>query len=508
MGWFEEQVKKRKTLDAKTFEDSFSSLAGIKVDNPHNLSMEQLRENYAISQILSSFHHPMIDIPVTIKKFHEKLSYALGQYGVDYRKVELNDSYVNDGRSILLVFTFLSNIPVVLYPVGSKEYYYINYKTGKKVRIRADLVNKLELEAYSFYRPLPNKKISILEYFKYIFKSVRPLDIILLLIFSAVVAGVGLLLPYLTQLFTGKVVQDKDLGQFFLVAFYVVGTAAGLLIIKAFQSYVNQRIFLRMEKGVQAAAMTKLLHLPPSFFKKYNTGELTARFTSVTSLAQLLVNGVFTSVISVVTAFAYLFQMGSFAPSLILPVVFILLVNATFTVFMALYQKKVTATQLQASSKESGVTYEMINGIQKIRLSGSEKRVFAKWAGVYAKSAKLSYNPPILIRISPAITLLITLLGNIAIYAVASNNNIDVASYMAFTTSYGVLSGAFAALTSVVSLLANVSPVYEMARPILEEEVETSKGRRSSNRSRAISASSTFASVITRTPHWWSMIFP
>ena len=39
MGWFEEQVKKRKALDAKTFEDSFSSLAGIKIDNPHNLSM-------------------------------------------------------------------------------------------------------------------------------------------------------------------------------------------------------------------------------------------------------------------------------------------------------------------------------------------------------------------------------------------------------------------------------------------------------------------------------------
>ena len=200
MSWFEEQVKKRKALDAKTFEDSFSSLSGIKIDNPHNVSFEQLRENYAISQILTSFHHPMVDLPVKITKFHEKLSYALGQYNIEYRKVELNEEYVNDGRSILLVFTFLSNIPVVLYPIGSKEYYYINYKTGKKVRIRADLVNKLELEAYSFYRPLPSKKVSIKLYLKYILKAVHPADIILLVLFALLASGVGLLLPYLTKM--------------------------------------------------------------------------------------------------------------------------------------------------------------------------------------------------------------------------------------------------------------------------------------------------------------------
>lgn len=121
MGWFEEQVKKRKRLDAATFEDSFSSLAGIKIDNPHHQSIEELREFYAIKQILSSFHRQMVDIPASIHKFNEKLSYALGQYGIEYHKVELNESYVSDGRSILLIFTLLKNIPVVLYPLGPKE---------------------------------------------------------------------------------------------------------------------------------------------------------------------------------------------------------------------------------------------------------------------------------------------------------------------------------------------------------------------------------------------------
>ena len=477
MGWLEDKGKKRKAPDAKTFEDSFSSLSGIKIDNPHNVSFEQLRENYAISQILTSFHHPMVDLPVKITKFHEKLSYALGQYNIEYRKVELNEEYVNDGRSILLVFTFLSNIPVVLYPIGSKEYYYINYKTGKKVRIRADLVNKLELEAYSFYRPLPSKKVSIKLYLKYILKAVHPADIILLVLFALLASGVGLLLPYLTKMLTGDVVKSGDINKFIMISAFVVGAGVGALFVKAVQSYVNSRITYRIERGVQEATMMKLLHLPPSFFKKYNTGELTMRFTSVNSLAQILISSGFTTIVSLITAIAYLFQMGTFAAVLIPPVVIILIVNAAFNIFMSFYQKKVTTKLMRTRSKESGVTYEMINGIQKIRLSGSEKRVFAKWANAYSKSAKLAYNPPFLYKISPIISLVITLLGNIAIYYVAASYNIDAASYMAFTTSYGVLSGAFMSLTSVVSLLATISPIYDMARPILEEEVENKEGK-------------------------------
>ena len=478
MGWFEEQIKKRKQLDAKTFEESFNSLAGIKIDNPHNQSIEELRENYAIKQILSSFHRQMVDIPTSIKKFSEKLSYALGQYGIEYHKVELNESYVNDGRSILLIFTLTKNIPVVLYPVGEKEYYYINYSTGKKVRIKAELVNKLELEAYSFYLPLPSKKVSIKEYIKYLSKSIRPLDIILLVLFSIIVSGIGLLLPYLTRLLTGQVIQTGNMNQFIAVALYTVGAATGLLLAKALQGYINARITLKIGKSIQEATMMKVLHLPPSFFKKYNTGELSIRFNSVLSLAQIILNGAFTTVISLVLSISYLFQLGSFAPELILPVIIILLINTSYTVFMALYQKKITAKQLELSSKESGVTYEMINGIQKIRLSGSEKRVFAKWASAYSKAAKYEYNPPLLVKLGPAISLLITLLGNIAIYLVAAKNNIDASSYMAFTTSYGVLSGVFSSITAVVALFATMSPVYDMARPILEEEVENSNKKK------------------------------
>ena len=477
MGWFEDQVKTRKKLDAKTFEDSFLSLAGIRTEAQKGLSDEAVRENYAISQILSYFHHPMVDIPNTINDFSEKLNYVLSQCDIEYRKVELNDEYEGNNNSPLLIFTFLNNIPVVLFPKKDK-YYYINYQTGKRVFIDAALVNGIELEAYSFYRPLPNKKASIKEYTKYISKSIRPIDIILLILFSAAASGVGLLLPYLTKTLTGTVAQNKDMNQFILVSIYVVATATGLLLVNAIKSFVNSRISMKIEKSVTEAAMMRVLSLPPSFFKKYNTGELSMRFRSIPSLANIIISGIFVTLVSVIMSLAYLFQLVGFAPSLILPVVLILLASTSFSLVISVMQRDIQKRQLEACSKEAGVTYEIINGIQKIRLSGSEKRVFAKWATSFSKAAKAKYDFPLIIRLSSAISLLITLLGNIALYYIAVKTNIDVGSYMAFTSSYGVLSGAFSSVVAMVGVIFNIQPVYNMAKPILESEPENTVGKK------------------------------
>lgn len=477
MGWFEEQIKERKDLDNKTFENSFMSLAGIRHDDQKDLSDDAVRDNFAIQQILTYFRHQMVDIPSNIDNFNDKLNYALGQFDIEYHKIELNENYVGGPKTPILIFTF-TDIPVILFPSGKDKYSYIDYGTGKKKKIDASLVNRLEMEAMIFYRPLPSKKVSIKEYLKYLKKSIRPLDVALLVVFAALVSGVGMVLPYLTRTLTGEITITKNMGQFILFSIYMVATATGLLFMKAIQGFVNSRISIKVEKVVLAATMSKVLSLPPSFFKKYNTGELSSRFISVTRLASTIVNGVFITLISVIMSLAYLVQLVGFAPSLILPVVLILLVSTSFSIFIAFVQRDYSKKQLELSSKEAGVTYELINGIQKIRLSGSEKRVFAKWASYYSRSAKVVYQPPYVLRLAPTITLLISFLGNIALYYIAVKNKVSVGNYMAFTTSYGVLSAAFASVVSMVGVIFTIQPMYDMARPILESDIENTKGKK------------------------------
>ena len=477
MGWFEEQVKRRRELDMKTFEESFKSLAGIRTNKQEGLSDQEIKENFAISQILSYFHFQMIDLPSGITKFYDKLNYALERYDIVYHEVDLDPSYDNEFGSVLLFFRIVDDIPVVLFPKGKDKYYYINYATGKKAIIEASLIHRLELKAYCFYRPLPNKKMSIKEYARYVRGSVRVFDIISVILISLIASGVGLLIPYLTKILTGDVVNSGNMNQLLLISIYVVASATGLLLVKAIQVFINSRILLKIEKATQKAAMMKVLSLPPSFFKKYNTGGLSARAASVSTLSSTIANGMFIFLSSVVISLSYLLQLISFAPVLILPVVGILVISTSFSILIAFISRNHSRKLFNSSFKESGVTYEMINGIQKIRLAGAEKRMFNKWTKAYSKTVSLRHNPPLIIRLSVAINLAITLLGNILIYYIAAKNNIDAGNYMAFVTSYGILSGAFASLTSFFNIMASVKPIYEMAKPILDAEVETKQDK-------------------------------
>lgn len=476
MGWFEEQIEKRKKLDEKTFEESFMSLAGLGGSKNGSSDMA-LREDFAIGQILSFYRHPSVEIPAKIKDFKEKINYAILSLDISYHKIEITAEWLRDNFSPVLVFIKDSHIPVVLLPKGDKGYYYVHYHTGKKSKVNERIIDKIEPEAYSFYRPLPGRKISVREYIQYLKKSSRPLDTALAVIFAAAVAGIGLLIPYLTKTLTGDIVKSQDINQFIQFAIYIVSTATGLVLLQSFQNFIGNRIIIKRDKAIREATMMRVLSLPPSFFKQYNTGELTARFNAVPQLASTLISGVFSVALSSIMSLANLFQMGSFASSLILPVIAILIVANGFTIISALMQRSYSKKLLELTSKESGVSYGIINGIQKIRLAGSEKRVFAKWAATYSRTARTRYNPPLILRLSPAITLLITLLGNILIYFVAARNNLEAADYMAFVSSYGLLSASFASLGQMVGVLSSVQPLFEMARPILVAEPENTNGK-------------------------------
>ncbi len=337
---------------------------------------------------------------------------------------------------------------------------------------------KIKEESYKTANLEHEGKATVWDYLRFIRDCIPVGNMILAGVFALIATGVGMLLPYFTRILTGEVVTSNDISMFASVSVYVVASAVGGLLISAIQGYISTRISLKLSQGVQRKTMARLLNLPASFFKNYNTGELSQRFGSANSLSSILIEGVAMSFVTAIMSMLYLVQLTSFAPTLIAPTVIILLVMAAFSIIISLVQSRVSKVQMVLSSKKSGLTYETINGIQKIRLSGSEKRIFVKWADVYSKAARLLYNPPLIIRLSPAITLLITLTGDIVLYFIAAKSGIEVGDYMAFTTSFGVLSSAFSALTQVVASLSTVPPVLNMASPILEANPEEDKQKK------------------------------
>ena len=84
--------------------------------------------------------------------------------------------------------------------------------------------------------------------------------------------------------------------------------------------------------------------------------------------------------ITAVFSFAYVIQIGVLAPSLALPAFVTLIVQALIIIFSIKQKLRLTREELNANMEVKGITYSAISGIQRIKLSGSEKRIVSRWA--------------------------------------------------------------------------------------------------------------------------------
>jgi ABC-type bacteriocin/lantibiotic exporter with double-glycine peptidase domain len=152
--------------------------------------------------------------------------------------------------------------------------------------------------------------------------------------------------------------------------------------------------------------------------------------------------------------------------------------SCVITLITALMSMKLTKKNMSLSSKQNGLQYAFITGVQKIRLSGAEKRAFGKWANAYSDIARLTYDPPAFLKYSGVLSMLVSSLGTLAIYYFAVTTNVGVAGYMAFNVAFGMVSGAFASLFGMVATIAGIKPTLDLALPLLRTVPEAASGKK------------------------------
>lgn len=479
MGWFENQIDERREKDQQLLEDSFISIAGIVMgrNKADRLASDLIVAKSAIDEILKYYHFKTVEIPDEIKSFRDQLDYALKPYGIMYRDIELSEGWYKDAYGPILGFTKEEELPVALLPGNVSGYSYNDPVTGKKISINERNSDLLKKEAVCFYRPLPLKKIGIPDLIMYLKRCINMNDIIMIVLATLAVTGVGLLIPRLTKVLTGTVLNSGRADVLISLAICLVAISISSQLFSSLRGLINKRLEIKTSVGVQASMMMRLMSLPPSFFRGYSPGELRSRISSVNELCTLLQGMVMSTGLSSLASLVYIGQIFSFAPALVIPSIIIILLTVGASTLTTLGSIRVNKLHLERSAVESGMSYSMISGIQKIKLAGAEKRIFAKWIHTYGKVADLECNPPFVVAFSSVINTGITLIANIVLYYIAVKSGIDQSSYFAFTAAYGAVMGAFSSLSGIALSTARIRPILEIAEPFLNAVPETSEGK-------------------------------
>ena len=479
MGWFDEQIKQRKQNDQDVFTDAFINIAGAVMGSRLSSALNDERQQMknAFDEILRFYHINTKEIPDNITDRNEQLEYLLRPHGIMRRTVTLSKGWYKDAIGAMLGIRKSDGMVVALIPAGFSGYRYRDMETGKHVKINGKNQELFEEEAIAFYKPLPLKELGISDLMRYILGTLSPADFVITGASALAVTLIGMLSPKLNNLLFSRVIEDGSTQILLAITVFMICVTLSSLLINGVKSLIIARINTKMSISVQAAIMSRLMSLPAGFFKNYSSGELSARAQCSNSLCEMLVSVALTTGLTSVFSLVYISQIFVYAPALVIPSLFIMLATVAFTVISALVQMKVSKKKMELSSKESGMSYALISGVQKIKLSGAEMRAFARWGNLYAEEARLTYNPPMFLKINSVISSAISLAGTLMMYWIAVSSGVSVADYYAFNTAYGMVSGAFISLAGIALTVAQIKPVMDMVEPILKEVPEISEGK-------------------------------
>lgn len=479
MGWFDEQIRQRKQNDDDVFADSFVNMAaavlGSKVTG--SLSDGSAAAKSSIDEILKYYHVKSREVPDNIKDTNEQLEYLMRPYGIMRRTVRLEKGWYRDAVGAMLGVMKESGRVVALIPAGFSGYCYIDPDSGKKIKINRRNQRLFDSEAIAFYKPFPLKKIGLGSVAKYIAETLSAADFALIALATLALSLIGMLSPKLNNILFAAVLPSGSVRLLLSIAVFTVSVSVSSLLISATKEMITARINTKMSVSVQAAAMMRIMSLPADFFKGYGSGDLSSRAAHISSLCNMLVSAVLTTGLTSAFSLIYISQIFIYAPVLVVPAIAVILATVAFSLISSFAQMRISKKQMELSAKESGMSYALISGIQKIKLAGAEKRAFARWGNLYAQNARLTYNPPAFIKLNSVISLAISLIGNIVMYAAAVKSGVSVADYYAFGTAYGMVSGAFMSLAGMALTVAQIKPILETVQPFFNTVPEISEGK-------------------------------
>ena len=393
------------------------------------------------------------------------------------RVVKLTPGWYKDCFGPILAFERNTKTPVAILPDDFRGYSFTDPKTGRRTRISSTNEGLFEEDACCFYAPLPLKELKIIDLLLYLKDCVQPTDVIRIIVISFIVTRIGIMTTKLSKLLTGPVLESRSVTILISLMIFMICTNISSRFISIINQQVTSRVRTKTSLSVEAAVMLRVMSLPAKFFRKYSSGELSSRASSVNQLCDMLVTGFFSGGINSLMSLMYVTQIFHYAPKLVVPSLIIIFLTVGLSLLSTYLQTGVSRKMMKLAAEESGLSYALLSGIQKIKVSGVEKRAFAKWAKSYAAQARLAYDPPAILKVNEVLNTAISLFGTIQLYYLAIESGLDQSSYYAFNAAYGMAMGTFFSLASILKNVAQIKPILEMAEPILKEVPENAQDK-------------------------------
>jgi NHLM bacteriocin system ABC transporter ATP-binding protein len=479
MGIFEEQLRERLKRDdaelSHSIDDVIDSLRGKSRYHADGTSMENLRHEL---ELICQFYK--VDIPSEFhdtKDVNEFIDYMTHPSGIMHRRVMLEGNWWKDCDGALLAVTKDKGEFCALLPRKTGGYSFWNTSSGAREKLTSKHKDMFEKEALCFYEPLPEEVKNGKQLLFFLFKHIAIFDYAIVLLATLLATLLGMMTPYISGIIFSRLIPSGKTDIVFTTAILLLITVLAAYIMSVVRTGTLERIKNRMENVVQNALMSKLMHLPPRFFQRKSAGGLATIITYLDRLPMVIADVLLGPCITAVFSFAYVIQIGVLAPSLALPAFVTLIAQALIIIFSIKQKLRLTREELNANMEVKGITYSAISGIQRIKLSGSEKRIVSRWAKAYKNRAKAAYKVYFPSTMQNELVVAAALAGTLWVYFSGASRGIELSQFVVFLSAFSIATNNITSLSECAQHLPFLKPSLKLIEPILSETPETSAGK-------------------------------
>ena len=478
MGEFDERLRQKSALEEERLLSSVRDLAGAATGQtgPERSESGTLRIADVFREIGRYLH---VSIPysagtaISPEWVREQV---FRPRGIMWREVRLKDNWYENADGVMQG-ALADGRPVAFLPAGNGHYCYRDPETGKKRRIGRENAGSFDPKATLYYRALPSRKITPQDIRQFIIDSVSAPEIIRIAAAALLAMALGLVTPAMTRILLGNVTQTKDLHLLMVILAVLVTVTAAIFFITCIRQLLLAQMSTKVAVPLQAAFMMRVLTAQAGELRQFAAGDLGTRIGSMYGSLKNLLSMFLSMILTAACSLICFFQMFRYAPGPAGAAAAITAILILLIVRVIRKQVNVSRVRMENQAEEAGLTYSLIDGMQKITLSGAEKRAFAVWAGVYRKAVQTLYNPPLLLKIYQVLIPVILLAGTIVMYLTAAKTGVSPADFFAFTSSYGILTGALTVVSGSAGDFADALSSLSILAPVMDFVPESDEGR-------------------------------
>lgn len=228
--------------------------------------------------------------------------------------------------------------------------------------------------------------------FSYLFQYLNPYHrLITQLILGMLLGSVfQLIFPFLTQSLVDVGIQNQNINFIYIILFAQLTLFLSQMLVQFLQSRITLYIGTRVNVSLVSDFLAKLMRLPIGYFDTKMTGDLMQRIGDQSRIETFLTSSTLMFLFSVVNFFVFSIVLFTYNVSIFS--VF-LLAAAAYVLWVVLFLKKrkeIDYMRFKHVSDNSNNLIELIQGMQEIKLQGSEQKRRDIWANTQAKLFKVS----------------------------------------------------------------------------------------------------------------------